>query len=532
MRTFTLLLFVFIFLLAVAEPADAAVINDAGAAELKTQVEENLQWRLDVSKSLGRGLTMGGALQVTPKDAFYEVKLPALSMTFGPQGKTQGGKLDIGTVILNAAPGRSGEWLISAALPSTMTLYDETGAPVAEIGIGEQGFAGAWWPESGVVSKFDAFYDNILFKLIGAATPEAVVTIASVRGMLNLKDNGDGTWSGPGTFDISDMALNTRGENTVQALVKKLRVSSVYDRLDMSQEIATRKKLHAAYQGGKMPTAEELKTIFIGDLVKMQSLVDGMSNTVDISEVSIVQKSAQPDAKPMSLTLGMASFQGSLQGARQEKARISLKNSFNNLKMSFVPVDVAGLVPHAMSLEITTDNLPLKQIMAAFHTALQETLQQSPAGRQSVQTALSSLPGMLAASGTTVTVQNSFIRSLDLDATLAGKIDANAAAAMGAAGTITVSIKGLEEAIKTLQEQVAKPGADPKLTGYINGLMVMQMMGQLETGADGKTSRAYHFDLTPAGSMTLNGVDVRALGGGMGMKKQAAPPVPPVVPAP
>lgn len=516
-----------------SSPGYAGETADAqGASVLKKLVEENLQWRLDMAKNLGQGLVMTGSLQVMPKGDFYEVRLPGLSVNFGPQGR-----LEIGTIVIHAKPGRSapdltsgsavapdhpGEWLISAALPSPMTVYDAGNAPVAEISVGEQRFAGAWWPEWELLSKMDAFYDNVLFKSLGEGL--ATATIGSIAGTMNLKNNADGTWTGPAAFDVSDIMVGVGGKTTAQGFLHKMHVISMYDRLDMRQAQETRKNIRHLFQDGKTPTPEEFKALLSSELLKMQIPMDSMSSSIDINGVSILQKNPQPDAPPLSITLGMASFQGGVQGARQEKARINFKNSFSNLKVSFVPADIAGLVPHEMSIEISADNLPLKQITSVMYGAFQQLAHAPDAGQGPVLAAVSSLPKILSESGATVSVSDSFIRSDDLDTSFSGKVEANAAADLGATGKFDFFIKGLEGVMKKMTELAAKPGANGKWNNYINGLTFVQGIGQIETGADGETMRAYHFEMTPTGSIKLNGVDVRV--------KSPAVPAPAPVPVP
>src|SRR5262245_42893570 len=117
-----------------------AATSDAGAAEIKKMLDDALAFQLDMAKSTGEGLTMGGEIKVVPKDDFYEAALPDLTMVY------PNGKLAIGTVIVNISEARNGEYSISTAIPSTMKFYDTQNAPVSEISIGKQRLSLVWRP--------------------------------------------------------------------------------------------------------------------------------------------------------------------------------------------------------------------------------------------------------------------------------------------------------------------------------------------------------------------------------------------------
>src|SRR5262249_50314647 len=135
--------------------------------------------------------------------------------------------------------------------------------------------------------------------------------------------------------------------------------------------------------------------------------------------------------------------------------------------------------------------------------------------------ALAQLPKMLQDAGATISLQNTFVRSSGVDANMDGKINATAASPLGGIGKVTLSIKGLDETIQKMQSTSLKPGADPHMLGYLGAITIVQLKGQLDKAADGKSLRNYLFELTPEGKLLLNGQDVNA-----------QPALPPAQPAP
>jgi hypothetical protein len=84
-------------------------------------------------------------------------------------------------------------------------------------------------------------------------------------------------------------------------------------------------------------------------------------------------------------------------------------------------------------------------------------------------------------------------------------------------GSMTLAFAGLDELITKLQNQVSAENASPQLGQVIQGLTMLQMSGKNNPGADGKSIRTYTFDLTPDGKFLMNGADMSAMLGMMGM---------------
>ena len=116
---------------------------------------------------------------------------------------------------------------------------------------------------------------------------------------------------------------------------------------------------------------------------------------------------------------------------------------------------------------------------------------------------------MLQEAGTSISIQNTFLKNPDLEAKFTARVVADAAAAIGATGKITMSVKGLDDAISKLQSMKANPGADLKMDGYFDGLALLMMMGQPEKTADGKTVYNYVFEIKNDSKTLLNNMNLR-----------------------
>jgi hypothetical protein len=517
MRKIISLFFVFTLCGALIWPGSAsAAIDDQGAAGLKKLVENELQGRLGMTKITGQGLVTEGAVAVTPKPAFYEVKIPGLSLSFGPQGK-----LDIGMVVINAVPGKAGEWMTSVALPATMTLYEKPDIAVASISLGSQGCKGAWLPAQGIYPRFDCLYKDILIK--GTGADDFKIALGSLKMIANLKSNSDGTLSGQGGFEAGDVKIDADGKDALQLNVQKINVTSIYDRLDLSREMEIRKKiLDAALTGA--PPADEQSAALLGGLMSLTgAMPENLSNSVEAGGIVVRTKNlAQPNQPMEEFSLDKAAFQSTLKNMRQTVSSAAVKGGFNGIKLSPANASLASLMPNALNIDMSMDNIPLKKISAMMYDTLQQmiwalkTTPKSPADAKNLtenqlNSLLASLPRILQNAGASLSIQNTFIKSNEMEAALTGRIQANTIASSGITGKLTLSVNGLENVIQKLQAMAVKPLADGKINTYANGLTALSVMGEADKTADGKLIHNYVFEITDDNKILLNNMNLQPL---------------------
>jgi hypothetical protein len=491
----------------------AALINDQGAAELKKLVENELQERLAVTKITGEGLAMEGAVAVTPKSAFYEVKIPGLSISFGPQGK-----LDIGTVTLNAVPGKAGEWMTSAALPPTMTFYEKPATVIATLSIGSQNFKGAWIPAQGIFPRFDGLYKEITIK--GPAADDFKIAIGSLKTVANLKSSGDNILSGHDGFEAGDIKINADGKGDILMDIQKLSLTNIYDSLDISQGMEIRKKILDAAQTATPP--DEQSAAFLGGLMSFTGAVpDNLDSTGEADGIVIRTKNmAQKDQPAQEVSLDRMLFQGRVKGAQQQASSATLKGGFNGIRLSPPSGDLAGVVPTTMNIDASMENIPLKKITAMMYDTLQQmigslkTTPKSPMDAKNqaesrMSDLVAAMPRILQNAGTSLTIQNTFVKSSEMETDLTGHIQANTTAANGITGKLTLSVKGLEGLIQKLGIMAARPGADEKINAVANGLTALSMMGDADKTPDGKYIHNYVFEITDDNKMLFDNINLQ-----------------------
>jgi hypothetical protein len=514
----------FVFALGGAGPAFAAAPDAPGAAELKKLVESELQGRFDMAKVTGQGLTTTGAVAVAPKTSFYEVKIPGLSLTLGPEGR-----LEVGTVVINAVPGKDGEWMITLALPETMTVYEKQNTVIAKISLGSQSFKSAWIPSQGIYPRFDGLYKNIQIK--GPAAEDFKISIGSLRLVSNLKDNGDSTLSGHSVLEAGDVSVDGDGKGTLRAALQRISFTNIYDRLDLGHRAEIREKIRDAAQAGHPPADAESAAV-LGSLVSLtESLADNIGNVAEISGLVIRTKdAAHPNQPAEEIAVDNAVFRSTLKDAQQAAAAATFKGSINGIKLSSPSAgSLAALMPHTANIDISANNIPLKKIVMMLDDTLQQMVgtikstQKSPADAKNIMAEkinnlVFSLPRVLQNAGTSLSIQNTFVRSNEMETTLTGYIVANTTVPSGLTGKIILSVNGLESFIQKLQGVAA----DASMSAYTNGLTALTMVGQADKTADGKYIHNYIFEITSDNKVLLNNMNLQPL-------LDAGPAAPPAV---
>lgn len=501
--------FFLVFSLFFASAAHAAPsVDTAGAAILKKQIDDELQWRSDMGKIVGQGLILDGKTEVVPKGGSYEVTLPHLYIIMA----NQQGKLDVGHISLGIAPGpKSGIWLIQQiALPSSMTLYDAKNAPSDYISVGKQQITATWEPEHGLYSKIDSLFRDIKITAVDKNAP--TITIAALKSLVNFKENSDGTWSGPADFGVANVAISVPGKNPVSVSIGKLAFKNIYDHLDMRSTLKMKEEARRALLKG-IPQTDQEKRAFLARFLTQEPVeAKGISGTVEASKFLMHDTGSQQQPQRL-IGFDQLTVLGLSPDLQQEKNKLMLKAAFQGLHISFFPPALAGLMPHTLNAEITLDNLPLAQITGEFYNFLKKQVSTGATGQQAqdqASAALAQLPKTLESAGTSMSMGNTYAISDAVSMSIASKVNADAKAALGATGKVTVVIKGLDEFVQKVQDTALKAGSDPQMLAYLMGIMTVQTRGQLSKAADGMSIRSYMIDMQKNGDVLLNGAVVKA----------------------
>lgn len=519
-----LVVFSALFLMA-ATPVFAATIDATGAAKLKGEVADALQFYIESGKTQQQGLRLSGDITVEPKKDFYEVKIPGVSVLSGMD------RLDIGTIVVNATPGKDGEYLTAVAIPSPVVLKDAaTGKGVSEFSFGTQKFAGAWYPALGTFTKVDAEYKNVVIKDVES---KATIGTANVlKTILDLKKNADNTWSGVQKTTFKDIALTAPVKDIPNAQnkanVKKGTVDTIYDKIDLAQAKSLKDKMRAMYKNGAQPSSAEVKAL-LNEGSANGGMVDGMKNNIDISGITLTlpqRTVAGKTPEPVIVTLARLNAALDIAGVRQDTGNVTAKTNIDGFGVSGNSPEAQGLIPQTLTINAALTQLPIRDVSKIITNVIARSLDATPANAtpeqraaaqiksdQEVEAATDEIMALLAKTGASLTISDTKLTARDANADLKGNVKAvptasEAQTKAGFLGKMVLSLQGVDELLTKYQEK-AKTG-DKAAEKYVQFLSVLQMLGQQGT-AGGKSARTFTFDLTPDGKLKMNGADISVL---------------------
>lgn len=509
--------------------AQAATIDAAGAAQTKKVIQDAIDLQLRMTQSTGQGLKMDGEIEVTPKGSYYEVKLPNLAMA-----STENGNLNIGTVMMNVTPADNGDYLASVALPSSMRLTDAAGAEKMTVKLGSQKFSGVWRPSLETFTKMDAEYKDLTATLSQMATGSEgpmMMTIGSVRTIVNMTESGENTWSGPRTTVMEKIDIRPSTNSTSRITLAKLVAGMEYDKVDLSIAKTIKDQLRQKLNSTEsVPSPQEAQELFKATMGDMNTFPNGVKNSFEVTGVNVdilpTPRNGEPVGEPLKFTLASARGSSVFNNIKAEKGDARFLLNLTGLDVIQSAAELKGLIPTAANFDITMNNLPMKEMAMTFINIIGDTMQSSLAAqdgatdaatRLKTQQAMLAIPQQLKTAGSSIVVKDTYVNAPTVNSTLEGQFTALPTAAMIAAGDMTLKIRGLEEVIAQLKA-ASENTPNPKAAGYAQALILLQMAGQMTQGEDGKPLRTYKLEVTPDGKVLMNGAPIsdmiQSFGGG------------------
>jgi hypothetical protein len=485
-------------------PAYAAAPDAEGAAALKKNVEDAVAWYSEIAQAAGQGLQATGTIEVTPDARHYKVRIPGVSVLSG-----SGFRLDIGDILINARAGGEGEWLLSVALPPSMTLFDAANAPIADVVIGEQRLAAAWAPALDFFPRYDLEYREVAVKP-RKGTPYSA-TIARIAARQNLARGDGGLWSGPMLHALDGISLASQdvtaklARASSESMIEKLSLEGRKDLKAKARALISRQQA----QQGQYKQAE-LRAAILELIDTASGVPDGFSSSASLEGLA-VEVAEQAGVTPLKVAFDRLAGAVGVRGMRQDRGTASVTGTLSGLAVTGLPPQIGGLVPTAGSLNARADSLPMKEFSRSASDIIDAASRDldDPATREKaskdMQGTLATLPQKLAGAGTTLTVGDTYLRAPEMAATLEAKFTANAASPLVAVGGLTFTLEGLDEFVEKTQSMSSAPGA----TSYAQLMVPFQMMGKPGKTAAGRSQRAYRIELSQEGRLMLNGLDMR-----------------------
>lgn len=506
------------FCLILSAPAAAqAPINDAGAAALKTQIEDVLNKQKNTRQLSGGALVTEGNVVVEQADTYYAVTLPDITIK-----DEKGESAEIGIIAINAIPDATpGNWKLSVSVPTPITWKNAAGTPVRKMNIGTQRLSGFWNQSLSAFSALDGSYGNVAIEDMAR---QKTYRIATVNILSNLKETAQGIWSGDTVATLK--GLNGGGAPSVGTTkADEITLTATVKDLSAAKQQQMREKIGAFAENTNPKDLETLSPA--GQLALYNMVVDMMRSAgsgftlkaaLKNFAVAMPAMGTQP-ARNLNIkdgTLGL-----NLAGIDTGKVTLGILSQMDDMVSS--PVANPTVVPTDMNLDMKIQNLPFEELVKIGQDSLKAAGRGGAAKQFAGIQAMISLPQVLSAAGANVTVTNSTFSNGSADAKVDGTMKADMNATMGAVGQMKAEVAGLDAIIASLQKQANETpdaGKKARLQKTIQNLTVFNLAGQAENRG-GKTVKKYDFQLTPTGQMLLNGSDLSVLTGATAGKPKA-----------
>ena len=476
----------------------AATAAPPDPREIQAAIEDRL------ADPQGVNLRYATPVQVTRSGDGFDIVIPQIAID-----DEDGSSFHVGDVNIYAEPRSDGYYDVSVAFADQLSLLDPGGLVTALITIGDQHLEGIWAPEFEAFVELDAEYRNIT-----GASPEGKkaieLDVISIRSA--TVQTGDGLWTSPTRFRLAGLrATDPDGEGSFS--LEAIDVNAEVEGLRLEQQVEL-----AQMMSGELPdlTPDELA-----------AYPRPFSHAEVEIEVRGIAFSDPSDGT--AFELARLTQRSLIRDFDTERATIEFLYDHEGLSVAASPDMPADFVPRRAVVDVALVGLPSHEFWQIWLEALQQPEPAPEADGKTVGKAEpastespANTPGpddiagdrLLAAitgAGTEFRIRDLFIDTPGLVLKAAGIVRAAADALQGATGEVDAELRGLDEMISELAASPPAEGEESPL----GMLAFVQMMGVLEFDESTGTSvRRYRIELTPEGSLFINGNDLAAMMGG------------------
>lgn len=493
--------------------AQAATIDESGAAKLKQLLENSGYWQVMNQPQTADLVNLEGDITVKPSGSYYAVTMPRMTMP-----TQDGGAFDFGSVTMNAVPADNGRWKISMLMPSPMTMTGPDGEALFEVVIGAQKSGGVWIPAEDIYPQYDASFRDIMIRpLTDAGQDNIEARIGSFRTTMNMKQEADGTWTGPNSMAVQNVRIGVGGADGFQVSVDDFNVNSFYDSAKMKGSEELMKSIENVGANPEAAGVDALLALSSNMFDSFKNVANGLKTEVSVNNLAVRSTGdGETGAEPIAFKMDKAGAMFSLQGIKEAAANGKIRVNVDNMHFTGGPTSLSQVTPNNVEVDIDAEGLPLQAIidMMASQTERALTAGTDPGEMPGMMgiAGLMSIPEIMSRAGTRIAVNKFDYFTPTVKGRMTGELLANAMAAMGMTAEFNLLVTGLQEAIDAVSQ------SGPEGQGTSSMMMMMQQMGQpVDNGG-----RSFKLQLTADGALMLNGqpyfnLNMLNQGGGPGM---------------
>jgi hypothetical protein len=518
-----------------------AAVDAAGAAAVKQMLQGYINNQTNTLKMENISLVATGDLLVEPMGTYYAVTYPHFDL-LGLNEKT-GEKLDLGVFKLNMQPGdKDKQWKVTMAMPSPVRYLDKTGKEALRIDLGTQKFSAVIDENYPMPLMLDFQLQSIK---IGDPAQNLAVTVGEIAAKINYTEEAPGIWSGPSGFSVKNILVANKGpaaKEPGQFSIGEIKATGVVSKMDMNMVKQYQAKIAELGETGFNPdksSPESMNALFkiISDYGIQQA--DSMKLQIDANNINFSQDKPEPgQVEPVKVAISNFGYGADIAGMKGDKSNGQL-----NLALSGWSVSPAGktsdlekYIPQTVNLKFGYKDLPHKALMEQLGALAQQGIalkddKTAAQPQMMAMQAMMTVPALLGQAGTVFTINDTQISNSLYNLNLNGAFNASQQAMYGGTGSLKAVFGGMDALVTDLQAMTQNPATKPdtvqQITQALQGLAMVQMLGQQGTDATGKPARTYDFSVDATGATKLNGTDLQTLMGGAPAVAAPSPAQPP-----
>ena len=468
--------------------AMAAEVSEEGAAEIRAELQA---WMDDYLFNLPESpYIQTGTLEVTAGDDGYDILLPAIDVV------TPEPVISIDPIEVFAAPVDDGLYEATWVIPSLIEIGEEGDDQVVNFTIANQSaeglFASAYqtflnmdWVLEGVDVR-PSWSDDLGYVAFETVSAEAAST--------NIE--GD-------VFDYDSLILlggmDVQMPHTGPIAMDEFAIEASATSADFAVLTEMGRSMNSIAQQAE--NANDPMAMFTAMATVMRDTTDafdGMSGLMRVHGLSF-----DDEYEGFSLAnAGVEVFTGGLLGPA---ASLGVRAGMDGLTLVQAPLP-PHLMPQEVSAGIVLEGLPTEQIQAAFATFLESAAQVGP--DMAMMNFGMGLQQAVMTGGATLEIEEILFINEVTRFEMVGTVTPDPTAAFAMVAEARIEFVNMEGLIAELQQI---PPAAPA----VQGLTLLQTMGELAESEDGRSLRTFDLEVTAAGQVLMNGNDMTPMLGGL-----------------
>ena len=426
------------------------------------------------------------------------------------------GTWEIGDIVYALSPAGEATYDTVVTLPQVTSIFDNSGTSAGGSTIGSQDIRGTWNVALNLWSQGTIDMRDVELRIAAPGQEAFTMTIVAITGDTRLEATAPGKWGGVARMALESIGLaGSDGENAgverINIVVDQRAVDYVFFQA-MGMARAQFEQRFGANPDLQDPSVQQAMSEITGPVFALARerapLIGDIGMAFTINGIS----GTDPETGAP-ITIARLHFGISAEDLDHPTGTVKLAYEHSGLA---VPIDgiMQDYVPGEMAFIIALRDLPVEDAATMALEMFEEGMTNPADFQDNAMMALTflglGLQQSMAESGSALEIERIAYISQGLKAHITGTLVASAASPLGAVGTVTMEIEGLDEAAAQLAAQTDDPDAQEAAMP----LAMLQAMGErVEDG--GVVRHIYVVELTADGRTLLNGNDMGPMIDGM-----------------